>query len=70
MIIERFNKTLRDKMAKWILINHTKKYITALPSLIASYNTTVHSSTGLTSTEARSKGFFNNEAFLKKTEAK
>ena len=47
MIIERFNKTLRDKIAKWVLMNNTKKYITALPSLVASYNTTIHSSTGL-----------------------
>ena len=70
MIIERFNKTLRDKIRKWILINHTKKYITILPSLVGSYNTTVHSSTGLTPSDARSKGFFNNEAFLKKAEAK
>ena len=70
MIIERFNKTLRDKIAKWILINHPKKYKTALPSLVASYNTSVHSSTGPTPSEARSKDFFNSEAFLKKVEAK
>ena len=69
MIIERFNQIIRDKISKWIIANKTKKWITVLPSIVNSYETTVHSATGLTPQEARQKGFFNMKAFDKKEEA-
>ena len=59
MIIERFNRTLRDKITKYLIANKTKKWVTALPAIVNSYLTTVHSATGLTPEEARRKGFFN-----------
>lgn len=45
MLIERFNKTLRGLLDKYMSLNKTKKYIDALPDLIANYNNTTHAST-------------------------
>ena len=66
MIIERFNRTLRDKITKYLIANKTKKWVTALPAIVNSYLTTVHSATGLTPEEARRKGFFNQKALEEK----
>jgi len=68
MIIERFNRTLRDKITKYLIAYKTKKWITALPAIVNSYQTTVHFATGLTPQEARAKGFFNVKMFNKKLE--
>ena len=45
MLIERFNKTMRGLLDKYMSLNKTKKYIDALPDLIANYNNTTHAST-------------------------
>ena len=66
MIIERFNRTLRDKIAKYLIANKTKKWVSVLSAIVNSYQTTVHSTTGLTPKEARAKGFYNMKAFNEK----
>ena len=45
-IVERFNKTLRGKMVKYMTANKTKTYIDVLPKLVKNYNTSGHSSLG------------------------
>ena len=46
MIIERFNRSLRGKIDKYMTTNKTKKYIDVLNKLVKNYNNTVNSSTG------------------------
>ncbi len=45
-IVERFNKSIRGWITKYMTAYRTKKWIDALPKLVKNYNTTVHSSTG------------------------
>ena len=44
-LIERFNKTVLNKMRKCMTINDTVKYYDAIPDIIENYNKTVHSTT-------------------------
>ena len=45
-LIERFNKTIRGVLTKYMTAFKTKKWIDVLPKLVKNYNNTVHSSTG------------------------
>lgn len=45
--VERFNRTLRTKIAKYLKTFSTFNWIGVLPDLISNYNNTVHSSTGI-----------------------
>lgn len=45
--IERFNRTLREKIEKYLTANHTNKYIDVLDDLVEGYNNTEHSSIGI-----------------------
>ena len=42
-IVERFNRTLRDKIQKYIVAKGTKTYIDVLPQIIDAYNSCPHS---------------------------
>ena len=52
-IVERWIRTMKEKMWKYFTDNNTYNYIDALPELVEDYNNTVHSSTKLTPTDAR-----------------
>ena len=43
-LVERFNRTLKDKMYKYFTANNTKRWIDILDKLVNNYNNTVHSS--------------------------
>lgn len=43
-MVERFNRTIRDKIKKYTAANKNYHYINALPELLQSYNNSVHSS--------------------------
>ena len=45
-IVERFNRTLREKINKYCQANNTIYFHEAIPSIIASYNSTPHRSLG------------------------
>ncbi len=45
-LVERFNKTIRGWITKYMTAYRTKKWIDALDKLVKNYNNTVHSSTG------------------------
>ena len=51
-MIERFNRTIKEKMFKYFSANNTKKYIDVLDLLIEQYNNTIHSSIKMTPFEA------------------
>ena len=41
-VIERFNRTIKDKIFKYFSANSTRKYIGVLDKLVYKYNNTVH----------------------------
>jgi hypothetical protein len=43
-MVERFNRTLRDKIKKYLTAKETKHYVSALPDLVKAYNRSPHSS--------------------------
>ena len=51
-IVERWIRTMKEKMFKYFTDNNTYNYIDVLPDLVEDYNNTVHSSTKLTPTDA------------------
>lgn len=42
-IVERFNRTLRERIHKWITANNTNVYLPALPAILEGYNNRKHS---------------------------
>ena len=46
-IVERFNRALRERIARYMTDHNTKRWIDVLPEIIASYNNTEHSSLGM-----------------------
>ena len=50
--IEKFNRTIKEKMFKYFSANNTRKYIDVLDLLVDQYNNTIHSSIKMTPTEA------------------
>jgi transposase InsO family protein len=47
-IVERFNKTIRGMITKYMTAFKTKRFIDIVPKLLKNYNATVHSSIGST----------------------
>ena len=54
-IVERWIRTIKDKMWKYFTDNNTYNYMSVLPDLLEDYNNTVHSSTKFTPTDASKK---------------
>ncbi|MCH2405979.1 MAG: hypothetical protein MK200_07280, partial [Nitrosopumilus sp.] len=52
-VIERWNRTIKDKLWKYFSANGTYKYLDILNPLIQKYNLTKHRSIGFTPTDAR-----------------
>ncbi len=48
MIIERFNRTIRDKINKYMIAYKTNRFIDVLPELVENYNNSIHSSIKIT----------------------
>ena len=51
-IVERWIRTMKEKMWKYFTDNNTYNYMGVLPELVEDYNNTVHSSTKLTPIDA------------------
>ena len=54
-VIERFNRTIKEKMFKYFSANNTRKYVDVLDLLADQYNNTIHSSIKMTPKEASRK---------------
>ena len=54
-VVERWNRTMKEKMFKYFSANSTRKYIDILDKLVDQYNNTTHSSIGMTPKEASEK---------------
>ena len=54
-IVERWIRTMKEKMWKYFTDNNTYNYMNILPELVKDYNNTVHSSTKLTPIDASKK---------------
>ena len=51
-VVERWNRTMEEKMYKYFTANNTHKYIDVLDQMVDKYNNKVHSSTGMTPVKA------------------
>ena len=51
-VVERFNRTLKDRMYKYFTANDTKRWIDILPDLVNNYNSSYHSSIKMTPMQA------------------
>ena len=47
-MIERFNRTIKEKMFKYFSANNTRKYVDILDLLVNQYNNSIHSSIKMT----------------------
>jgi hypothetical protein len=54
-VVERWNRTMKEKMFKYFTANSTRKYIDVLCKLAEQYNNTKHSSIKMTPVEASKK---------------
>jgi len=52
VIVERWNRTIKERVFKYFTSNSTNKYIGILGDLVSDYNNTVHSSLGVTPVQA------------------
>ena len=43
-VIERFNRTIKEKLFKHLSANNARKYVDVLDLLVDQYNNTIHSS--------------------------
>ena len=46
-IIDRAQRTIRDRLYKYFTYKNTHRYIDVLPKFVETYNDTIHSSTGM-----------------------
>lgn len=46
-IVERFNRTLEEKLFKYMTHKGTQKYVDVLPKVMSAYNSSVHSAIGM-----------------------
>ena len=51
VVIERFNRTLKEKMWRYFTETNSNKYLAILPKLLSDYNNTIHSTIKMTPTE-------------------
>jgi hypothetical protein len=51
-VVERWNRTMKEKMFKYFSANNTNKYIDVLDEMVKNYNSTKHSSIKMTPVEA------------------
>ena len=54
-MIERFNRTIKEKMFKYFSANNARKYVDVLDLLVDQYNNAIHSSIKMTPKEASRK---------------
>lgn len=53
-VVERFNRTLKEKMYRYFTAKNTRRYVDVLPDLIHAYNHSRHRSIGMAPAEVTS----------------
>ena len=51
-VIERFNRTIKEEMFKYVSANNTRKFVDVLDLLVYQYNNAIHSLIKMTPKEA------------------
>ena len=51
-VVERWNRTMKEKIFKYFSPNNTREYIDVLDEMVKNYNETVHSTIKMTPVEA------------------
>jgi hypothetical protein len=46
-VVERFHKTIRDRLFKFFTFSNSDRYIDVLSKFVKAYNDTVHTTTGM-----------------------
>jgi len=54
-VVERWNRTMKERMFKYFIANNTRRYIDILDRLVQNYNNTIHSSIKMTPVHASEK---------------
>ena len=54
-VIERFNRTIKEKMIKYFSANNTRQFVDVLDLLVNQYNNAIHSSIKMTPMEVKIK---------------
>jgi hypothetical protein len=62
--VERFNRTLKSRMERYLTHNNTRRWIDSLDRIMRSYNNTVHTSIRMTPNDAKSGSRKETEALL------
>lgn len=62
-VVERFNRTMRTRLARYMTENNTKRWIDYLPEFISNYNSSFHRSIGMA---PRDVSFQNRHEVFKK----
>ncbi|XP_065640418.1 uncharacterized protein LOC136073016 [Hydra vulgaris] len=62
-VVERWNRTIKEKMFNYFSANSTRKYIDVLDEMVNKYNNTKHSSIKMTPVEARYTPRWSEEVF-------
>jgi hypothetical protein len=52
-VVERFNRTLKEKIWKYFTLSNTQKYIDVLPQIVDTYNNTYHRSIKMTPNQVK-----------------
>ena len=61
-VVERFNRTLKQKMYRYFTAKRTRRYVDVLPDLVHSYNNNHHRSIGMAPMEVTA----DNEGVVRK----
>ena len=54
-VVERFNRTLKERIWRYFTRNNTSRYVSALPAIISSYNRSYHRSIGMSPSRVNSR---------------
>ena len=54
-VVERFNRTLKERIWRYFTKNNTSRYVSALPSIVSSYNRNFHRSIGMSPSQVNSR---------------
>jgi len=67
-VVQRFNRTLKEKMFRYFTYANTRRYLDALGDLVHSYNNTYHRSIGMAPYEVNKDNEYTSSSVSAETE--